>query len=88
MDVEQEYDLFIIEGSGGLACAKQAAKLSAKVALADLVKPSPLGIKWGLGGTCVNVGCIPKNQCILQLLQEWIDTQIDSKHNWKKWLKM
>lgn len=21
---------------------------------------SPLGSKWGLGGTCVNVGCIPK----------------------------
>jgi len=20
----------------------------------------PLGTKWGLGGTCVNVGCIPK----------------------------
>lgn len=20
----------------------------------------PLGSKWGLGGTCVNVGCIPK----------------------------
>jgi thioredoxin reductase (NADPH) len=28
--------------------------------LADFVKPSPIGTKWGLGGTCVNVGCIPK----------------------------
>jgi pyruvate/2-oxoglutarate dehydrogenase complex dihydrolipoamide dehydrogenase (E3) component len=26
----------------------------------DYVVPSPLGSKWGLGGTCVNVGCIPK----------------------------
>ena len=26
----------------------------------DFVKPSPAGSKWGLGGTCVNVGCIPK----------------------------
>lgn len=26
----------------------------------DFVKPSPQGTKWGLGGTCVNVGCIPK----------------------------
>lgn len=34
--------------------------MGAKVALADFVKPSPLGTKWGLGGTCVNVGCIPK----------------------------
>lgn len=24
------------------------------------MKPTPLGTKWGLGGTCVNVGCIPK----------------------------
>lgn len=24
------------------------------------MKPSPAGTKWGLGGTCVNVGCIPK----------------------------
>jgi pyruvate/2-oxoglutarate dehydrogenase complex dihydrolipoamide dehydrogenase (E3) component len=30
------------------------------VGLADYVKPSPKGTKWGLGGTCVNVGCIPK----------------------------
>jgi len=26
----------------------------------DYVKPSPLGNTFGLGGTCVNVGCIPK----------------------------
>ena len=26
----------------------------------DFVKPTPLGATWGLGGTCVNVGCIPK----------------------------
>ena len=26
----------------------------------DFVKPSPKGTSWGLGGTCVNVGCIPK----------------------------
>ena len=24
------------------------------------MKPTPLGASWGLGGTCVNVGCIPK----------------------------
>lgn len=28
--------------------------------LADFVKPSPHGSTWGLGGTCVNVGCVPK----------------------------
>jgi len=31
-----------------------------KVALFDYVSPSPYGSVWGLGGTCVNVGCIPK----------------------------
>lgn len=30
------------------------------MACLDYVKPSPAGSKWGLGGTCVNVGCIPK----------------------------
>lgn len=47
-------------GSGGLAAAKEAVELGAKVAVLDYVTPSPQGTKWGLGGTCVNVGCIPK----------------------------
>jgi len=55
------FDLLVIGGgSGGLACAKRAAKHGAKVALLDFVKPSWAGSTWGLGGTCVNVGCIPK----------------------------
>jgi glutathione reductase (NADPH) len=46
------YDLIVIGGgSGGLACAQRAADHGAKVAL---VEPRPLG------GTCVNVGCVPK----------------------------
>jgi len=44
----------------GLACAKEASAQGARVALLDFVKPSPQGTAWGLGGTCVNVGCIPK----------------------------
>jgi thioredoxin reductase (NADPH) len=56
-----DYDLVIIGGgSGGLACSKEAQKLGARVAVLDFVKPSPHGTTWGLGGTCVNVGCIPK----------------------------
>jgi len=56
-----DYDLVVIGGgSGGLACSKEAASLGAKVAVCDFVKPTPLGTSWGLGGTCVNVGCIPK----------------------------
>ncbi|CAG9760052.1 unnamed protein product [Ceutorhynchus assimilis] len=59
--IKYTYDLVVIGGgSGGLAAAKEAASLGAKVAVLDYVTPSPVGTKWGLGGTCVNVGCIPK----------------------------
>jgi thioredoxin reductase (NADPH) len=58
---DYDYDYVVIGGgSGGLASAKQAATNGARVALFDFVQPSPQGTKWGLGGTCVNVGCIPK----------------------------
>lgn len=60
---EFSYDLVVVGGgSGGLACAKEAATLNPdlRIALCDFVKPSGHGTKWGLGGTCVNVGCIPK----------------------------
>ena len=36
------------------------SRISFQVAVLDFVKPSPAGSSWGLGGTCVNVGCIPK----------------------------
>ncbi|XP_041457959.1 thioredoxin reductase 1, cytoplasmic-like [Lytechinus variegatus] len=56
-----DYDLIVIGGgSGGLAASKEAAVLGKKVAVCDFVKPTPKGTTWGLGGTCVNVGCIPK----------------------------
>lgn len=46
------FDLIVIGGgSGGLACAQRAADYGARVAL---LEPGPLG------GTCVNVGCVPK----------------------------
>ena len=62
-DEENDYevDLIVIGGgSGGLSVAKEAASLGAKVVLFDYVKPSPHGSMWGIGGTCVNVGCVPK----------------------------
>jgi len=49
---EYDYDLFVIGGgSGGVRCARFAAGYGAKVAIAE-------ERYWG--GTCVNVGCIPK----------------------------
>ncbi|KAJ1604461.1 thioredoxin reductase 1 [Cryptosporidium canis] len=60
-DLKFMYDFVVIGGgSGGMAAAKEAAKHGKKVALFDYVKPSTQGTKWGLGGTCVNVGCVPK----------------------------
>ncbi len=47
-----DFDLFVIgAGSGGVRAARMAAAQGAKVAIVD-DKP--------LGGTCVNVGCVPK----------------------------
>lgn len=61
MEQEFAYDLLVIGGgSGGISAARSAAALGKKVALCDFVKPSPQGTKWSVGGTCVNVGCIPK----------------------------
>lgn len=60
-NTQYDFDLFVIGGgSGGLACSKEAVQYGVKVGVADLVKPTPIGTTWGLGGTCVNVGCIPK----------------------------
>jgi thioredoxin reductase (NADPH) len=56
-----DYDILVLGGgSGGLACAREAAGLGGRVGVVDSTTPSPRGTRWGLGGTCVNVGCIPK----------------------------
>lgn len=89
-----QYDLFVIGGgSGGLSAGKEAAALGAKVGLADFVKPTPSGTTWGLGGTCVNVGCIPKKMMhFASSLYENIEEyerighpdNFTKKHDWSK----
>jgi thioredoxin reductase (NADPH) len=55
------YDLAVIGGgSGGLATAFEANKHGLNVIVIDFVEETIHKSKWGLGGTCVNVGCIPK----------------------------
>ena len=51
-----DYDLFVIGGgSGGVRCARIAASHGARVAIAE-------ERYWG--GTCVNVGCVPKKMMV------------------------
>jgi thioredoxin reductase (NADPH) len=82
-------------GSGGISAARWAANLGAKVALADFVKPSPAGTAWGLGGTCVNVGCIPKKLMHYAGIlaesredQEFAGIPVDKANNSHNWGKM
>ena len=50
--MKNDFDLMVIGGgSGGLASAQRAAEYGANVAV---IEQAPLG------GTCVNVGCVPK----------------------------
>jgi len=52
MSTPYDFDLFVIGGgSGGVRAARMAAQTGARVGLAEAAE---------LGGTCVNVGCIPK----------------------------
>ena len=49
---ERAFDLVVLgAGSGGIGCAIRAARHGARVALIEA---------GALGGTCVNVGCVPK----------------------------
>ena len=52
MTAQYDFDLFVIgAGSGGVRAARMAASKGKKVAIAE---------ERYLGGTCVNVGCVPK----------------------------
>ncbi len=52
-----DFDLFVIGGgSGGVRCARMAAAHGARVAITE-------STHWG--GTCVNVGCVPKKLMVM-----------------------
>ena len=52
IDMKEQYDLVTIGGgSGGVAASRRAAEYGAHVAIIEQGR---------MGGTCVNVGCIPK----------------------------
>src|ERR1700675_1757530 len=62
----EERDLIVIgAGSGGLAIALRAAGSGARVAL---LEPN------ALGGTCINVGCVPKK--IMWIAAELAEAQV------------
>jgi len=63
-----DFDLFIIGGgSGGVRCARIAAGLGARVGVAE---------ERFWGGTCVNVGCVPKK--LLVMAAEYGNAAADS----------
>lgn len=63
-----DYDLFVIgAGSGGVRASRVGAQLGARVAVAE---------ERYLGGTCVNVGCIPKK--LLVYASEFSDAFADA----------
>src|SRR2546422_10124835 len=66
--VQYDYDLFTIgAGSGGVRASRMSAFYGAKVAMAE---------ERYLGGTCVNVGCIPKK--LLVYASEFSEAFADS----------
>jgi len=57
----REFDVVVIGGgTGGVVCASDAADAGLKVAVVNYVEASPHGTTWGIGGTCLHVGCVPK----------------------------
>uniref|UniRef100_A0A0N5AH07 Glutathione reductase n=1 Tax=Syphacia muris TaxID=451379 RepID=A0A0N5AH07_9BILA len=80
----KNYDYLVIGGgSGGIASARRAAEFGVKVGLIEAGR---------LGGTCVNVGCVPKKvmyNCSLhsEFIRDHSDYGYDvtlNKFDWKK----
>jgi glutathione reductase (NADPH) len=82
-DSMEQFDLLVIGGgSGGLACAQRAADYGARVALVESGR---------LGGTCVNVGCVPKkimwnaseiHEALIDAADYGFRVAADAGHDW------
>ena len=81
----ERYDYVVLGGgSGGLASARRAAKLGAKV---TVVEPN------ALGGTCVNRGCVPKKVMwsaaqLLECLADMPDYGLDARLEGISWSRL
>nr|NGX51602.1 Dihydrolipoyl dehydrogenase 3 [Chlamydiota bacterium] len=70
---QQSYDLVVIgSGPGGYVAAIRAAQLGLKTACVEKDKP--------LGGTCLNVGCIP-SKCLLHSTELYYKLVHDGKNH-------
>ncbi|CAK7193353.1 Glutathione amide reductase [Commensalibacter sp. Nvir] len=83
MNMVYDYDLLVIgAGSGGVRCARIAAEQGAKVAIVE---------KQHWGGTCVNIGCVPKKLMMMasgfgdeaKLSQGFGWSNQRGEHHWK-----
>jgi dihydrolipoamide dehydrogenase len=64
---DQQYDVIVVGGGpGGYVCAIRAAQLGLKTACVEK--------RGALGGTCLNVGCIP-SKALLQSSEKYEETQ-------------
>ena len=71
---DNDYDLFVIgAGSAGVRAARFSANYGARVAIAEDLY---------MGGTCVNVGCIPKKLFVYAALynEDYINSAF---YGWK-----
>jgi len=81
-----DYDLIVIGGgTEGAAAAKQASKLGKRVAICDFTFPTSIVKSWGwrVGGSCVNVGCVPKMLMHQSgLIGEYLDKRTSLPFGW------
>ncbi|CAA0119453.1 Glutathione amide reductase [BD1-7 clade bacterium] len=84
LEVTYDYDLFVIgAGSGGVRASRMAAAAGQRVAVAE---------QQYLGGTCVNVGCVPKKLFVYasHYHEDFTDAAgfgwdvSPPKHNWQR----